>query len=115
MTTTIQPTDLASRLLALPSRLEQAERAALAAAQALASAKEALIDQETYFLLGGHIDGKNQAERDAKLRDLTSPERLEVWEAQERAAEAALRLRIIQEESRALRSVARLVGREEEE
>jgi multidrug resistance efflux pump len=111
---TLTRDDLTSRLLELPRLLNEAEREALRLQSRVTAAKENLADRESVCILAG-VPGANEAARQAYLRHETTTWRHALQAAQEEAQAAGVRLRALQEEGKALRAVARLVGGVDEE
>jgi hypothetical protein len=110
MTTTIDRSDLVTRLLGMPARLTEAEGEAMAAQRTVSACREGLADQEATLLTAGAVPGSNAEARAAHLRLRLTAHREALQQAQEEAQDAAVRLRVLQEEAKSLRCVARLLG-----
>lgn len=105
--------ELVDELLSLPEKLFAAEAALLNAEQVHRQAKEALEDRVTSLLIEG-LDGKNEAQRQALLRERTESPRADVEGS--RATVEFLRLAAERERARfaALRATARLMAVDEQ-
>lgn len=109
-TQTIDRGAVASRLLALPLLIADAEVQLLAAECNRRRADAALQEAEDRLLLAGGIDGKNAETRAAQLREGTHEERITVEMETDRTARLKARLHALQTEHSSLRSVARLLA-----
>ena len=102
-----------ARLLALPQQIADAEARFLAADRERRAQETALRQREDALLLAGEIDGKNEAQRAAQLRQQTAAEAGAADRAGETVAAARLELHRLQNELSAVRAVARLLAGEE--
>jgi len=102
--------ELITRLAALPQEIHTEEEHLLLIERGLLAAKENLTLVEDRLLLGGQIDGKNEATRAAQLREATQATRAQVTELEASAAAARTRLRLRQNEFSAAKSLARLMA-----
>ena len=102
------------RLSELPSRLAAAEERVLQSDEAVQVTKTALQAHEDNLILGGSIEGKNEAARAAALRLHTQKERDAVTRREAVAARARLDLRVVQAEFNAAKAMARLLAGGEE-
>lgn len=106
---TLTRDDLAARLLALPEELAAAEREALRLQCRVTAAKDELADFEAGLMIRG-VAGSNAEQRAAHVRLISADIRHALQQAQEDLAGASVRLRILQEEGKALRACARLLA-----
>lgn len=104
---------LIDRVLSLPNDIKAAEAEVLDAYSTVQAAKSALQLKEDGLLLGMFddmvIDGKNETIRSAQLRQYTDGERDAVLEAEMNLTRAKYRLSQLQNEFRALQTVANLI------
>lgn len=106
--------ELYCRLSEMPSRLAAAEERVLATETDLADFRETLQSREDELLLGGSLDGKNEATRAAQLRTATDHLRNVVATNERAVASARLQLRVVQAEFSAAKAMARLLTGGEE-
>lgn len=106
------------RLVTLPDLIAQAEVYVIESAEDLQVAKDSLAKMEGDLLLGNIsgvlIDGKNAEQRQAQIREHTQDERKDLFEAETALAEARTEYNRLLNELKALQSVARLLGGNEE-
>lgn len=102
--------DLIKRLMELPHEIEKGERFVIDASLDVQRAKDVLATKEAELLLGDTINGKNAESRAAQLRQATTEERQAVTEAEQTLAKMRVILNRLQNEFRALQSVATLLG-----
>jgi hypothetical protein len=108
--------DLINLLMILPGQIATAETDLLAESDYLRDARRNLQVAEDRILLSKRedgspaLDGKNEGQRAAQLRTLTTPERAQVEYREQRVATAAAELRKRRDEFSAARAAARLVG-----
>ncbi len=103
---------LAERLLELPKLIDIAENDVFAATKALEDAKANLQEQQDGLLTSGAIDGKNAEIRAAQMREETRVELFAVANAEVGVREETRQLNFLNNELKALRSVAHLLGGE---
>lgn len=106
--------DLIAALRALPERVREAEERLNLTDHARMRARQQLQSEEDCRLLSGHLDGKNQAEREAQLRALTTAARRDLESAEETYRREGIALRHLQNQFSAARAIARLLAAQEE-
>lgn len=102
-----------NRLMALPLEIATAEAEVINAQARVQVAKDSLATTEAELLISGKIDGKNAEQRAAQLRQETEAERAVVATTENDMAQLRAQLSRLQNEFRAMRSVARLLSSEE--
>ena len=107
-------TALIKRLMEIPGEIRHGEAILIDLMYDLQAAKDRLTSKEAELLLSGAIDGKNAEIRNAQMRELTTTEREAVAAAERILALQRANLTALQNEFRALRSVARLLKMEVE-
>ena len=105
-----QRDELTATLLQLPTRIQVAEQRLLHAATVAHSAREALKDAEAAAVLGPHVDGKNEGQRQAQVRLMTEGFRREVDRTAQALGAAKIERDKLVNELSAYRAVARLLG-----
>lgn len=100
---------LIQRLLEMPEEIAKAEDDLLNVAKKLETAKEELLDKEMTLYLEGKVEGKNENERKACLRNLTVAERKAVQEWEDYLAVYKMYLNRKLNEFSALKAIARLI------
>lgn len=103
---------LIRELLLLPDKIHAVERSLLTIQKEFTGAKDTLADKETELLLGDQINGKNAETRQAQLRQLTAEERKKAKELEEVIADKKIFVEKLQNEFKALRSIAQIIGAE---
>ena len=107
-------TALITRLMEIPGEIRRGETVLIDLMYDLQAAKDQLASKEADLVLAGEIDGKNAEIRNAQMRKLTTTEREAVVAADRMLALHRVDLTLLQNEFRAMRSVARLIGTEVE-
>ena len=103
---------LINLLLTLPPQIGQAESALLTAQWQLREHAERLQYREDALLLGGQIDGKNEAARMAQIRTACGEERHALLILEQEVAVRKAALHALQAEHSSLKCIARLLGGE---
>ena len=97
-------------LLGMPEVIREAEMVYVEAQNNVEGLKLTLERREDALLLGGSVEGANQAGREANLRWMTMMERDAIATAQAHLRERTAELHYAQNQYAALRAIARLIG-----
>lgn len=105
---------LIQRLLEMPEEIAEAEEDILRCMQRVEKTKEEMLDKEMALIRDGKIEGKNETERRANIRNLTAIERTNVSVAENDLAAYKIQFNRKMNEFSALKAVARLISKEAE-
>lgn len=105
---------LIQRLVDLPNEIAMAEKDMLKLMQDLEKEKERLLDTEMSLIREGKIEGKNESERKANMRVLTTKERERVKDEESNLEAYKIFYHQKLNEFSALKAVARLLAKEVE-
>ena len=102
--------ELIDTLRILPIRLRDEEVRLMAAEFAAQEARDGLLLHEDMLRFAGVLDGKNEAIREAQLREHSQSQRRAVVVAERSVALARMEVRLTQAEFSAARAMARLMA-----